>query len=960
MKYTTLLLISLFISYSFFGQEPAPYQAWEGKIVGPSDDGANGVVSDNDGNVYITGYFSDISDFDPSDNTAPLSSNGGRDIFVAKYDSDGNYLWAFNLGSSGDDRGHDITLDNENNILITGKSGGTIDFDPGTNTAEVTAYGGFVAKYDSDGNYIWAFTVASTNHTSLSLAVDDAGDVFVTGYFSMLIDFDPNGDGYPLTSNGGRDIYLAKYSTDGDFLWAFHVGASGNMNDDEGRDISLDEDGNVYLTGYFKSDNPVDFDPGVDEALVTGNGNHDVFVAKYDTDGNYLNAFSLGGTNDDEGNGIAIGSDGSIYITGEFNGVADFDPGAGTQNLEADGFGLDRYVAKYTNQGQYEWAEVNSNAGKSIDTDGHGNIFVGGFRTLKYSSDGVFEWELNSASSNTINSIDAKEDGSFYLAAMYAQNSWDIYVAKYLSTTYLEEYACDTYTAPDGQEYFESGEYIAYVENTGNPDSIYYVNLTYINDFITEFDFGVFTNSSSCIDDDGSVELLFDFDEDYFNHLYEELVISWDGPVSGATSLESISNHEGNSYTINDLLPGEYSLTLSDATNGCEVFEEVFTVSYDVPMQSICLVTVDDETFDHNIVVWEKPMDLAPIDSFFIYREISSNNYQKIGAVHGDSLSQFHDYEANPNSNAHRYRMTVFDICGNESELSVYHNTIHLQYQGNGNFNWNHYLIDGLSDVVGTYNFYRDDFNTGDWNIIQVVSGTQNTFSDVEYEDFPDANYRVDVNWDNDLECISTRAVSHNTSRSNVRGLSGGGGGEGDCDAPTGVMAFGIEESSADIFWSSEESSWNIAYGAQGFDPNTSGNLTQGVETIPHTLSSLDPETAYDVYVKANCDTGGQSEWSNVHAFTTDALSVEKYYNNPAIQLFPNPTSGIIEINMKNGKNINGSISVYDISGKLILSQGMNANRKIIDISSLSKGLYFVEISQTETGLVGRYKVVKE
>jgi hypothetical protein len=111
------------------------------------------------------------------------------------------------------------------------------------------------------------------------------------------------------------------------------------------------------------------------------------------------------------------------------------------------------------------------------------------------------------------------------------------------------------------------------------------------------------------------------------------------------------------------------------------------------PGIDICLVTVDTAS-THNIIIWEKqPTSL--IDSFCIYRETTSNIYTKIATIPFDSLSEYHDYDANPNTTSYRYKMSIIDTCGAESALSPFHNTIHLQNLGNGNFQWTFYQIEG-------------------------------------------------------------------------------------------------------------------------------------------------------------------------------------------------------------------------------------------------------------------------
>lgn len=210
---------------------------------------------------------------------------------------------------------------------------------------------------------------------------------------------------------------------------------------------------------------------------------------------------------------------------------------------------------------------------------------------------------------------------------------------------------------------------------------------------------------------------------------------------------------------------GTYTVTGTDA-NGCVNTGTVSITLAVAPMQELCTVSVDSATGNFNVIVWEKPADVGNIDSFYIYRETALNIYTKIGATHKDSLSQYNDFAANPNSAAYRYKIATLDTCGTISTLGLYHNSIHLQYLGLGNFQWNHYLIEGTGQVALAYNFYRDDIGTGPLNLLQSVSGSQNTFTDVNYASFPNARYRVDVDWN--ITCTPTRGPI-NTTRSNIK-----------------------------------------------------------------------------------------------------------------------------------------------------------------------------------------------
>ncbi len=222
--------------------------------------------------------------------------------------------------------------------------------------------------------------------------------------------------------------------------------------------------------------------------------------------------------------------------------------------------------------------------------------------------------------------------------------------------------------------------------------------------------------------------------------------------------------------TIQPTQSGSSVITITGMDNDSNYVSQAVTINVlPAPTQELCLVTVDSATSNFNQIVWEKPI-ATDIDSFVVYREITTNVYQRIGAVHYDSLAQFQDTAANPNVTSYRYKISVKDTCGNEGTQGLYHSTIHLQYLGNGNLQWTLYEIESTANPVTFYRVWRDDNSLGLWNpISSTVPGGNTTYTDINYALYPNASYRVDVNWS--LSCDPSRAII-NTSRSNVKQLA--------------------------------------------------------------------------------------------------------------------------------------------------------------------------------------------
>lgn len=283
-----------------------PNWQWAKSVGGTGDDISQGISTDDYGNVYITGYFGSPS---ITFGTTTLNSAGGFDIFVVKYDAFGNVLWAKSAGGSGDDMGQGISADADGNVYVTGYfSNPSITF--GTTTLTCNGHNDvFIAKYNSSGNLIWVKSVGGFYwDVGISIVVNKNGNIYATGSFnSGSITF----DSITLINSGNSTIFIVKYDALGNVLWAKSAGGSdGGM----GQGITTDAIGNVYVTGFFTSPS-ITFG----NYTLTNKGQWDIFVVKYAHNGNVLWAKSAGGIEMDYGTGIASDSFGNVYITGDFN-----------------------------------------------------------------------------------------------------------------------------------------------------------------------------------------------------------------------------------------------------------------------------------------------------------------------------------------------------------------------------------------------------------------------------------------------------------------------------------------------------------------------------------------------------------------------------------------------------------------------------------------------------------------
>ena len=224
---------------------------------------------------------------------------------------------------------------------------------------------------------------------------------------------------------------------------------------------------------------------------------------------------------------------------------------------------------------------------------------------------------------------------------------------------------------------------------------------------------------------------------------------------NSSTNLSATGTSSGNiswtpgastSSTISVNTSGNYYFTYTEA-DGCAENSDTVTIHLKSPPAAvqICMVTVDSLS-THNIITWDKTAATPDVVGFKMYREDLTNIYSYIGSVSMDSLSEFHDYGANPNVTTKRYKISAVDSCGNESILSNYHNTIYIVDVGNGQYLWNPvYTIENTANPVTNYVLMRDDNNTGNFQQVAITAGTSNTLNDINYANYPLANWRVDA-----------------------------------------------------------------------------------------------------------------------------------------------------------------------------------------------------------------------
>jgi len=368
---------------------------WSQLLGGARDDYGNAMAIDSSGNSYITGVSH--GDMDENSNSGDTTdSNSSSDMFIAKYGSTGVKAWSKLIGTPSNDMGYGIAIDSSNNIYVTGGTNGSLS---GTNAGNEDC---FIAKYDSEGNEKWIKQFGSSGFERANdIAVDSAGNIYVTGY--------SDGNIFTNTNLGKADVLVGKFDSEGQVVW---VKTFGTIELDKANGVAVDEEFNVYVTGYTEGG-----------FGGTNLGKKDIFIFKLDPNGVVLWPKLIGGAESDSGNAIAVDNTGNIYITGFLGG--------------------DFFIGKYDTESLEVWPAVtfggfSMDSGNDIVLDESGNIYATGTTenitfdglissggpeifVIKYDNSGVKQW------SKLFGSSDVNHGNS--IATRYMDGNQRVYVA---------------------------------------------------------------------------------------------------------------------------------------------------------------------------------------------------------------------------------------------------------------------------------------------------------------------------------------------------------------------------------------------------------------------------------------------------------------------------------------------------------------------------------------------------
>jgi hypothetical protein len=323
------------------------------------------------------------------------------------------YRWASRAGGTGHDYGTGIAVDKEGNTYICGYFRGQARFEDyalaGKGEADI-----FLAKYDRIGKLVWVRQAGgSADDYARCVAIDAEGNCYLTGSFqSPTVDF----GGQSVQRNSDSEIFVAKFDSEGKVLWVRQAGGTGGGS---GNAVTIGPDGYVYVCGYFSGDTTFS------DLTLKNAGFQDIFVARYDANGELDWVRQIGGAGDDAASAICVDAQGNSYVTGGFEDDVRF-----SRAITLSSAGLvDSFIAKLDNTGRTVWAQraggPNTDIGYGVGLDPHGNVIVsGGFNgTESYAS----EMRLHAA----FRSRKGTHTGIFNGKGLRSEGGSDVFVSKY-------------------------------------------------------------------------------------------------------------------------------------------------------------------------------------------------------------------------------------------------------------------------------------------------------------------------------------------------------------------------------------------------------------------------------------------------------------------------------------------------------------------------------------------------
>jgi gliding motility-associated-like protein len=352
---------------------PAGKLIWAENMGGSDYTQVNSMSIDENGNPIICGQFDSATDFDPSSGSTVLTPQG-YDAFVAKYDTNGKFIWARNIGGSNTDYGSHVSTDSKGNVITCIRYQSTVTIGGNSYTGG-SGFNGLTVKYDPNGNFMWGINIPDNTDSDMFTDIDNLDNVLIGGHFTGNDNFNPLGTAKYVNGNGNSG-FVAKYTPAGSLIWVnSFTGVQTDVN------VATDSENDILVVGTFSL--PLNFSG----TTLSPQGNQDIFMSKFTPDGVFQSLKDIGNAGP---NSIFIYSvvamANNVYITGYFNGTIDFDPSPASKALVSYHGQQDFFLAKYDADLNYNWAfsggspNCSQSLGRNVAIDNNNNVlFTGGF-----------------------------------------------------------------------------------------------------------------------------------------------------------------------------------------------------------------------------------------------------------------------------------------------------------------------------------------------------------------------------------------------------------------------------------------------------------------------------------------------------------------------------------------------------------------------------------------------------
>jgi hypothetical protein len=573
-----------------------------------------------------------------------------------------SYRWTKTIGSSLDDYANSIATDMLGNIYVTGYFSATANFGLDFETTDIkTSAGGadiFITKINSNGTYGWTKVIGGTSDDQAnSIAIDSSGNIYVTGYFSGLVNFGFDFGRWDMKSSAGyKDIFITKINPNGTYGWTKKIGG---ISPDVGYGITTDSIGSVYVTGSFMGSVNFGLDFGTTDIKTTLGGG-DAFITKINSNGAYGWTKKIG---EDlvfcEGYAITTDSIGSVYVTGFFANSINFGFDFGTTDIKTSlaVMGVkDAFITKINSDGTYGWTKAmggsDDDYGSGVVTDRAGDVYVKG--NFKGTVNFGLDFGLTDIKTNRSHSFWTFQASSIFVTKIKSNGTYG-WTKAFNGTSIASEPGFA-------------------IDSLGN----IYVTGCFLFDIDCGFDFGVSDLVLALWDVYITLDIFVTKIDANGNYGWTQRMGGEGNDIGCAIATDTA----GNVY-----LTGRFSLTVDFGLDFGATEIKTSAGSYDIfiaklksgDLSSQVVMPPENPTFSKvvnnyifykeyiNRVTWQAPSrQPAPIAKYIIYRTGQWSDYKPVAEVEA-SIFKYEQRNIRKGDIPYTYRITSVDIYGRES-----------------------------------------------------------------------------------------------------------------------------------------------------------------------------------------------------------------------------------------------------------------------------------------------------